>query len=320
MFLEKHSRFFRRYEVSFGPRHTRAPRLKLFGASNEFSVLDALEKRIEEDKAKDAQPNGDTVDLIKVKRYPELRAVVLLFHRGSPNAADPTYRRKARGNGEEKFTLRQAQKQQGEEQSTSAHFVIFEKEVSAGVYSGALEEIPGLSLSVILPILKSALRDYRYDFQDAKRQKDETYTVLGAVGIKSETLSAALKDGHLRSVTLSKPARPDFVDEEGIFEPTRETMKIKVIGAITEINWKEKVRSLIRRAKAQGWEDFNIDIDFDDKRARTVRIDRENESKEILFVRAEELQFKSELKPCTNEIILEIVQKAVSLANSPRPA
>ncbi len=40
-------------------------------------------------------------------------------------------------------------KQAGEEQSVSAHFVIHDYLHSPGVYRGALEEIPGITMGLI---------------------------------------------------------------------------------------------------------------------------------------------------------------------------
>lgn len=90
MFLEKFSRYFRRYELVLGARKTTAPILPLVAADGEYSILDAINDKLRKDKASITQSNGEIVELVKAKHVAETNTVVLLFHRASPNAADPT--------------------------------------------------------------------------------------------------------------------------------------------------------------------------------------------------------------------------------------
>lgn len=63
MFLEKYSRYFRRYEIILGARKTTAATLPLVAGAGKFSVLDAIDAKLAKDKATIKQENGDVVEL-----------------------------------------------------------------------------------------------------------------------------------------------------------------------------------------------------------------------------------------------------------------
>ncbi|MFU0502982.1 hypothetical protein [Pseudaminobacter sp. NGMCC 1.201702] len=312
LFLEKHSRFFRRYEFSFTPRHAGAPYLPLFADANDYSVFDALSVRASEERALEVQPNGDIVELMEVAYHPEQKALNMLFHRASPDAAEPTYRKKARERAGKRVTVRKAQKQEGEEQSVSAHLIVSDNPIRLGTYGAALEEIPGISMTVVKRIIGQALHDYQYDFERKKKQID-THSVFKSTGVPSETLTSALRSGNLNYVTLVRPAKADFIDGDGLFRPQTETMRIKVEGEITSDNWQNLLPGFVKRARAAGWTEFSVDLELDDRRRRTVKLDRQDEAKEVLFVRSDELRFKSELDVCAVDIVDEVAAKALKL-------
>lgn len=309
MFLEKHSRFFRKYEFRFSPRHKKAAYLPLHADGSNYNVAEALSQILDTPDASEEQPNGDVVELIEVSPLPTQGVVVLLFHRASPNAADPTYRRKAKSS----LTTRVAAKEPGEEQSVSAHVIIGIKELSKGTYSAVLEEIPGMSMGVLRPIIAQALNKYPYEFRDKKGNVAETYCTFKPLGVKSETITNALKTGRLKTVTLVRPARPGFVDADGIFEPLMETMKMRIRGDFDNKTWGDKFKALAGSAKAEGWEDVTVDIDLGDRRSRTVKLDRDEEAKEILFVRSIQVGLRNALPVCSTAIQPELVSKAISV-------
>lgn len=316
MFLEKHTRFLRLYDLRMSPRHSGAAFLPLDAGATNFSVRDAFDKRIKAGLALVVQPNGDIVELMSAAFNKTSNALVLLFHRASPNAAEPTYRKKARAEAGVRVTLRQSQKEPGEEQSVSAHLVIGAAVISQGVYRAALEEIPGINMGLVRQILGTALGEYKYGFARGKKNL-ETHTVLKPEGLKSESITNALKKGSLDYVTLTRVAKPDFVDADGIFKPQTETMRLKVEGKITDRNWRQELAKLVGAAKGEGWEKFNLDLGLEHDRRRTVELDREADAKEVLFVRSELVAVKRELPTCSVDISTEIVAKfAAAIAES----
>lgn len=316
MFLDKHSRYFRRFDVRFKPRHSDAPSLPLWNTTKEsFSVCDALLQSVKKKTALEVQSNNDIVELMDAKYFGAEKALVLLFHRASPNAADPTYRKIAREDAGDKVVLRHAKKEDGEEQSISAHFVIADGLSGKGEFSAVLEEIPGISMACVRRIIAVAMSDYVHTFKRGKSWI-ETRSSFTPTGVKSETMTKALERGRLGFVTLSRPAKADFVDGDGAFKAEREVLRLRITGVIDKQNWRGKFANLVSHAREKGWDDFKVDINLDDNRSRTVDIDRTDEASEILFVRSESATFKVTLDTCSSTFVDEIVEKAVSIARS----
>ena len=309
MLLEKFSRFFRRYDLHLHPRHKAAVFLPMIAAVREYSIVDAIKTGWEAGKSAALQSNGDTVEIVDLEVREDQGVVVILFHRSSPDAADPMYRKREK----KKISLRQADKDQDEEQSVSAHFIVEIAPKTQGTFRAALEEIPGISLAVVQAIIAPILRDYSYEFSDKKGKDIDTYSVLKVEGIKSESLVEALKTQTLNYITLTRTVMLDAPDGEGIIEPMNEKMRYRVIGNPADPNWTERLEGFVKRARGQGWEDVCLDISLDDQRHRTVKIDRDQEAKEILFVRSEQVSVATELKPCTATILDEMVIKGIGV-------
>jgi hypothetical protein len=315
--LEKRSRFLRRYELSFGPRAKGGYVLPLIANDGEVSVLAALRQALRSKKASLAQANGDSVDLIAVTYDAKLGVLVLLFHRASPNAADPAYRKIT----SDQMSVRQAKKENGEEQTVSAHLVIKTKSKRPGTYDAALEEMPGLSLSTIRPIIGLALNDFRYAYEDRKGNEKETYSTFKPYGLKAESLTAALKSkGSLNFLTLTRTKVPDAPDSEGIAEPQVEKIKYKIIGDPTAPEWRAKFATFVKNAREKEWDDITLDMSLEDDRHRTVKVDREAEAAEILFVRAEQIHVSEDLNPCTMKVVDALVTQATKLLAKAPPA
>jgi hypothetical protein len=309
MFLDKYNRFFRRYNLHLHARHKQGVPLPLTANEKEYSVVDALRHAMTNGKASSGQTNGDTVELIAIDVLDKIEAVALLFHRSSPGAADPMYRKRE----SEALTLRQAEKANNEEQTVSAHLVIENKAQKLGVYRAALEEIPGISLSVVQAILSPILRDYKYGFLDRRGDDQETYSTLKVEGIKSESLNDALKTQTLNYLTLSKTTISDDIDGDGIVEPMNEKIKFKILGKPSSSQWREKFDAWVKNSRAAGWEEVSLDLSLEDNRHRTVKLDRNKEATEILFVRSEQITVTSELKPCSLKVVEEIVKQAIKI-------
>lgn len=310
MFLEKLSRYVRHYRFNFRGRKLAAPTLPLIAPSGEYSIKDALDSALSSQKALDVKDNGDIVELMQIDDKLVPGALVLLFHRASPDAADPMYRKKARAG---KITVRTVDRKPDEDQTVSAHLVIKRRPYSAGEYDAALEEIPGVSMATVGTVIRKALSDYVYEFKDRKGKDDSTYTVFKPRGVKSETVSNAIKTGSFKYITLVRPARAKFVDSDDTFQPIDERMKIRITKDLTPSNWMKKIGDLAKSARDAGWDDFQVDIEMDDDRSKTVRISRGQEAKEIMFLRSELISVSNELPACSASISVELCKKALKV-------
>lgn len=306
MFLEKRSRFIRHYRFNIYGRKNKAPSLPIVDKKGEYSVWAALEAAYARDEASVTAANGDIVEIVEIKHDPKTETLTLLFHRASPDAADPDYRKK---NGRT-VTVRTADRDDDEEQSVSCHLIISTKKRKDGSYDVFLEEIPKLSLSLVQPIISRALNEYKYDFIDEKGKSQETYTVVKSVGVRDETVSNALKGGHLGYITLVRPADASFVDGSD-FEAVSERMRIRIKKEIKPKEWIAKVGKLALGARAKGWEDFQIDLHMSDDRKKTVKVERGEEGKEIVFVRSEQISVSRDLPVCSTNVRKDLVAAAI---------
>jgi len=307
MLVDKRQRYFRRYNVRWNGREPGSPALPLTVPSGPNSIVSALRRAIKLGKAT-ASEGKDTIELIKADFLEAKGVVVLLFHRTSPNAADPAYRRKVK----DEVVLRQTVKEIDEDQVVSSHFVISATADDDGGYPAVLEEIPGLSATTVLGIVRRVLHDFKYPYT-VKKKSMETNTTFKAEGVKSENLDTALKNkSSLRYLTLTRTAPVDVPDGAGIVEPRSERARYKIVGDPTSDGWKKKFKNFVEGTKAS-WDQVAVEVQLDDDRHRTIVIDRDNAAAEVLFVRSQLVYFKDDLPSCSTSIVTRIVNASVKL-------
>src|SRR5690606_30121153 len=96
-------------------------------------------------------------------------------------------------------------------------------------------------------------------------------------------------------------------------QPLNEYMRIRVRGEVTKDNWKRVIGFLANRARDAGWEEFKVDVQFENNRKRTVKIDRNNAAKEVLFIKSEEIKLKKPLVNCAIKVSREVVEESLKL-------
>ncbi|RSU77404.1 hypothetical protein BRX37_05980 [Sphingomonas sp. S-NIH.Pt3_0716] len=254
--------------------------------------------------------NNDSIEIIKAEHYADKNAIALLIHKGSPNAADPMYRTKKKDG----ITVRPGKKDILEEQAHSAHVVVSTNAIRPHVYSAVLEEIPGISFSRIKELIALCLREYTYPYEDKKKEQKDTYCCLKALGLKTEALTDALKKkGSINFITLTRTEVSGVPDSEGIAEAREVQVKYRVIGDPSGAAWRDKFTTFVAAARDEKWEDVRLDLNLDDERHKTVKLDRLAEASEILFVRAEQVQFTVPLENCTVSVVPAIVNASLKL-------
>ena len=197
-------------------------------------------------------------------------------------------------------------------QSVSCHMIIRAAPYKDSHYRTTLEEIPGLSMGIVREVIAALLQDYEYKFKK-KKGEDSTYCTIKAVGLKSETMADALKTGTANFITLTRKAPAKYVDGDGLWEPGNDVMKLLIKGEIQEENWKDKVGALLTMAKKDGWEKFNIQISLPDKRTRQVSLDRVQDAKEVLFVKADRVDLATEIGVCSTDFHADLVNESLGV-------
>lgn len=308
MIVEKRSRFFRLYDLRVAPRKKKGVALPLVGAE---SLLSLFKDAVRDRKASMRQANGDYVELIKAEEVYQGGYVALLFHRASPDAPDPIYRKRS-GRG---LNLRPSEKEDGEEQAYSAHMIIETEPRAAGRYRAALEEIPGLSASAVVGILRMISSKTKYECFDDKGKPLETYTVIQCDGYSSESLEDSLTTGRINHIDLSRDPEKDL-EQDGAYIPSKQHVKLKVSEAITRDNWKRRISEIMKISDKNGYDDVRVTIDFDDNRSKTITIDRSAEAAEVMLVRSKQFDFATDLDLCYVDIHFPIIKTGIGYIKS----
>ncbi len=310
MLLEKFSRYVKTFSLTLTPRHKAASTLRLVDKAGMPSLLVAVRALIKQGKAHRLLGNGDTIEVAATEHDEGKGLVTILFHRVRPNAPDPTYRRKNKTG----LSVRQAVRDHDEDQSVSANLVISTKSFSPNRYRAVLEEVPGLSIASVMPLISLAMREYTYGYKDSKGEQGTSYTVIKATGDKSENVDGALKKGRINLLTLVRPAPAAMKDASGLFKPKEQRLEVSIDRSLKDASILERVETYIKNARKEGWKEFDVELQFEDERRRTLTIEREEEAREIMFVRAVEVTVKNELLPCAAKPVDELIAKMATLA------
>jgi hypothetical protein len=157
------------------------------------------------------------------------------------------------------------------------------------------------------------LYDYQYKFEKKKGKEEATYCTVKAEGLKSETVADALKTGKASFITLTRPAEAKYTDGDGLWVPMSNAMKLRVKGVIEEGNWQDKIGNLLSIAKNDGWTKFNVEISLPDDRTRQVSLDRIQDAKEILFVKADKVDLAKEILVCSTDFHDDLLKKGLGV-------
>lgn len=302
-------RFMRRYRIRLTPKNKSAPILPLIPKNaGDPSVLHALQIAVKNGVAAEKLANNsDNIELVVPLHDTTNHTLTLLFHLSSPNAADPSYRRKVQG----QLSVRATKKLSAdEEQAVSAHLVISTKPESPGVYKAVLEEVKGLSITNIATLIRRILTGYGYQYLDRKQKAQETYCVFKMEGEKSESLTSALKKkSSLNYIQLARTTNVDAPDSGGIAEPQSERLRYRIVGDPRSPDWLKKFQSFISGVQAT-WDDVYLEMEMDDTKHRTVKLEREKQASEIMFVRSEQITLSKDANPCTMVVVPEIIAEA----------
>lgn len=168
-------------------------------------------------------------------------------------------------------------------------------------------------MATVREVVAAILYDYQYKFEKKKGKEEATYCTVKAEGLKSETVADALKTGKASFITLTRPAEAKYTDGDGLWVPMSNVMKLRVKGIIEENNWQGKIGNLLSIAKNDGWTKFNVEISLPDDRTRQVSLDRIQDAKEILFVKADKVDLAKEILVCSTDFHEDLLKKGLGV-------
>lgn len=304
--IDKHSRFFVRHHLSFRSRHKRGIPLEFIAEEGDTVDIHSLvQAAISKDKAKFEIRVDDEVRLTKLDVRLKDEIAIFLFRRSDPGAAAQVLEnRKTK-------KLRPVQIGDDEYPAISAHlFVQLKKQrLSNPTYRALLEEVPGLGRTYMHHVLNGIARDFKYEFEE-KKKTHETYTLVGFDGVPSDTLGSALKGSEVPYVELVRPGHIPGLDTGGRVEAREERMKLMI-----RADKPGQVMEAINAIKdwMVEWSEMRVRLDLPEDRSRLIPITRQQDAKDVLFIRSVQVLAKKALPACTDIINEELVQHAQAL-------
>lgn len=304
MIFDKFERFFLRHDLTFKTPHDHGKPLPVVSADGKLDVDDVVQRAIAEDRAKLVLRNQDVVRITKMEVRPDVGLAILLFRRSNPEATTPMWEDQIN------LTIREADKHDHDALTISSHLFI-ELATSGGprpMHRAILEEIPGLGRTYVHMLLADVLRAHKYNYKDKRGHDKETHTLVDFDGVKSESLDSAVgKGSQIEYIELVKPPDITGLDTESL--------------APKEVRWKLYLRAppevalpIINRVKRwaeKEWKDVRVRINMPENRSRMVSVARVQDAADVLFVRAVPITVQKPLKPCTDVVNEELMQKAL---------
>ncbi len=307
MLLEKRSRFFLRFELTFRGLRDNGFGLPFISSDDTLDVHSTLQKCIASQSANLILKDLDVVDLTHLTIFEDQGLAALLFRRRNADAAEQIFDHRVTRE------LRASGKRSDEDVATSAHLFIKLAPQGGNTHAAVLEEVPGLGRTYIEGVIGKCLRESPYSVKDRRGQPKETRTVLEVKGIQSETLGEALKEGAISIVELVRPAKAEGLDDHGDIAPREERMKLAV--KVTQGEGLGIIRRIKAWATKHDWKEVRVQIRLPEERSRVVSISREMDAADVLFVRSEQVFVKRDLPTCTDQINMQLLAEAAKMLN-----
>jgi hypothetical protein len=299
----KKIRYFIRYWIEFSARHKKGAPLRLVAPGKEMDVFSAIQEAIDDDTAKYEITNDDIVRITKVEKVEGGKVIAVLFRRRNESIAMQVLEHKTTKK------LREPEKAKEESPVDSCHlFIRIEPEKGRPhAHRVVLEEVPGIGRTYVHHLLRIVLHGVEYEYADAKNNIGMTYTVVKFEGMPSETLAAALKGGGMNYLELERAPDLAGLDNEGI---SARPIVLRLTVKAEAKNRMALVTNVRAWGKAHNWPDLRVQVRTSEDKTRVVKVAREADAGDTLFLKAELVQTKGEMKPATDEINKELAQHA----------
>lgn len=244
------------------------------------------------------------------KKSPDGRTFKILFKRGDPDIANPSF------TDIEKNTSRTVNPKEGETVAQSAHLIISLEKAHKSVsgYRACLEQITGISRSLIFPYLNGIIDQYtktdpRFTYEVGPKKKRETRRYRPSLDCKtspSTSLKEDIQKGYLSSI--------EFINTNATHAGADADPSVKSVTARMHFRFKpisnaemadKKIRLYRDKAKKEGFEYIRVSVRDNDKEkyiSSRFKIEK-GDALDKLFSRAEILTgFEEELKACYDSI------------------
>lgn len=255
------------------------------------------------------------------QKSPDGRTFRILFKRGDPDIANPSF------TDIENNTSRTVNPKDGETVAQSAHLIISleNSHKSISGYRACLEQITGISRSLIFPYLNGIVDHYtktdpRFSYQTGPKKKRETRRYRPSFDCKtspSTSLKNDIEKGYLSSIEFIN-TKADHLGADA--DPTLKSVTNRVHFRFKPISNSEmadkKIRLYKDKARKEGFDYIRVSVRDNDKEkyvSSRFKIE-EGDALDKLFSRAEMLtDFEDELKACYDSIHTELADAMIGI-------
>lgn len=299
--LSKNERYFVRHRLVLKPRRSVGAAVPLYEPLPKLSAYSLIADAVNKKSALMKVGIGESVRISHVEVRPADGMIVLMFRRRNPNASTQVYE-------DTEANIREANRGPLEDPAISAHLFIQIKQHSGSVIShrAIMEEVPGLGSSYMRTVMDDVVKSYEYDAKDKRGQIIKTATKVEFFGVPSRSLNDAISKNGFDFIELVRTPDVSGLDTAGL---TVRPERLRFYPARSTRGDKDVFKRVHDWAKKNSWNDMSVQVKELDK-SKVVRVDREEDAANVLFVRAELVRSKSDIGSCTDVVNDELVALA----------
>jgi len=302
--LLKNERYFVRHRLLLKPRRSIGAAVPLYQPLPALSAFSLIADAVRKKTAVLKVGVGESVRISHAEIRPADGMIILMFRRRNPNASTQVYE-------DTQAKIREANRGPLEDPAISAHLFIQIKQHAGGVVShrAIMEEVTGLGSSYIKTVLDDVVKAYEYNAKDKRGQVVKTATKVDFFGVPSRSLDDAISKNGFDFIELVRAPDVSGLDTAGL---TVRPERLRFYPARSTRGDKDVFKRVHDWAKKNSWEDMSVQVKELDK-SKVVKVERQQDAANILFVRAELVQTKHEIGSCTDIVNEELALIAKSM-------
>lgn len=257
MLLGDHERFVIKCSISISSYPSDAPDIPLL---NCIPIL--LRSHKDGDMIYEMNKGKSGIRLLSIKENDDY--LILLFQYANQDVSDPAFTNIKTGN------TRVAKKEDGEGLGCTAHLIIKKSPKNKNfpnLYDAVLEEIPGITRSIIAQSLNSFLKDNHFSFNRGNNKKSLKCRPMFKIDFSAErTLGKKLSSGKVCGLVAVRSYNQKFIDSNNKIKIEEQTLRLS-----TNIGVGKKALQYLKEIcdKLRGMEYSTLRISHKDTNKRT---------------------------------------------------
>lgn len=226
-----------------------------------------------------------------------------------PRGADAAYGNAGTG------SVRPLSRRRGESNAYSAH-VLIKMTSDAATQGGhpryrfAMEDVPGLGKTRILPFLNQLLRDHVRNFTDRQNARREYHPKFNFWPYLAESLESGVGQGTLKHFELVKEvSTPGGFDEQGFTSEVSETVKLKPIPTAS-FTFPQIFSAVKSAARTRGYDRVKVVYKGADGNQRSAKFNPDRQDlDDVIQSKYEKVELDTKLTQCETQFCDELIRK-----------